>query len=454
MRTLNRIFLALILLPLFTSCGLYKRFQSTPTPVADSLYREVSTDTASLARLSWRELFTDPALQQLIEEGLVKNTDLRVARLKITEAEATLMSSRLAYVPSLSFTPQATVGTGQGGAVTQNYQLSASASWEIDIFGKLTNAKRGAQAVVEQSKAYEQAVQTQLVATISNSYYSLLMLDRQLEISRQTAKNWAENVRVMQALKQAGRTTETAVAQAEASRLSVETSLLALQQQIYELENSLSTLLNRVPGKIERGKLNSQKFPEQISAGVPLEMVANRPDIRQREQALAQAYYVTNQARAAFYPSITLSGSGGWIASGTSILNPGSWLINAVGSLVQPIFNKGLNTARLKIAKAQQEEALLTFQQSLLDAGAEVNNALMQWQTARNKMQLSALQIKSLESAVRSSVMLMKNSDANYLEVLTAQQTLLNAQLSEVSDQFEEIQGVINLYHSLGGGVK
>lgn len=340
-----------------------------------------------------------------------------------------------------------------GTKPTKNYNLAASADWEIDIFGKLTNAKRSAKAVLEQSEAYQQAVQTQLVATIANSYYSLLLLDKQQDITRRAVKTWKENLRTMKALKKAGQTTEMAVAQAEANMLSVERSILSIEQQISEIENSLSALLGITSQKIVRSTLDSQEFPATLSTGVPLQLLQRRPDIRQNEAALAEAFYVTNQARAAFYPSIILNGSAGWSnsVSGT-IVNPGQWLLSAISSLVQPIFNRGKNIANLKVAKARQEETLLTFRQSLLDAGTEVNDALVQWQTARNRIKLSAQQITSLRSAVRSSELLMRYSSQNYLEVLTAQQTLLQAELSVASDRFDEIQGIINLYHALGGG--
>lgn len=438
------------------SCSVYKTYKRPDLPITDSLYRQPAAtveENQSLARFSWKELFTDPFLQQLIETGLQNNTDLQIARLKVKEAEALLSTARLAYLPSLSLSPQGTLSSSDGQKATQTYNLAAAADWELDIFGGLTNAKREAKAVLEQSEAYRQAVQTQLVATIANSYYTLLMLDEQYAISQRTAENWAENLRVMEALKQAGEATEMAVAQTAASKLSVDASLLSIQQQISEMENSLSSLLGTAPQTIERSTLKAQTFPDTLSTGVPLELLQRRPDIRQSEAELAAAFYVTNRARAAFYPTITLSGSAGWTnAAGSAITNPGQWLFSAVGSLVEPLFKQGSIRANLKVAKAQQEEALYAFRQALLDAGNEVNNALTQWQTARQRLILDKQQIEALQSAVRSSELLMRYSSQNYLEVLTARQTLLQAELSAVSDHFDEIQGVINLYHALGGG--
>lgn len=452
---MKRIIIGLLLSTGLSGCHIYRTYERPELSGVDSLYRvpAMTEDTMSLADFSWKELFTDTVLQQLIEKGIANNTDLNIARLKVREAEALLTSSKLAYLPSVSLTPQGTIKSIEGNSPTKTYNLAASADWELDIFGRLTNAKREAKAVLEQSQAYKQAVQTQLIATIANSYYTLLMLDKQLDISRRTAEIWAENLRVMKALKKAGQTTEMAVAQIEASKLSVDASLLSLEQQITEVENSLSSLLGVVPQRIDRLTLDMQSFPDTLSVGVPLQLLQRRPDVRQSEAALAESFYTTNRAYSAFYPAITLSGSAGWTnAAGAIISNPGEWLFSAVGALVQPLFNRGQNIANLKVAKARQEEALLTFRQTLLNAGTEVNDALLQWQVARRRLDLDRQQIISLQSAVRSSELLMRHSSQNYLEVLTARQTLLDAELSAVSDRFEEIQGVINLYHALGGG--
>ena len=438
---------------LFTGCGVYKRY-SRPEMNTSGLYGSAETaDTTTIASLSWKELFADPLLQSLIEEGLQNNTDLKIARLRVEEAEASLFAAKLAYLPSLSLEPQGNISSFDGSKVSKTYNLAATASWEVDIFGRITNAKRGAKAYHEQSKAYEQAVQTTLVATIANLYYSLLMLDEQREISQKTTESLRRNVEVLTVLKRAGQANAAHVAQAEANLLSVEASLLTFRKETNELENALSKLLGRAPEAAQRGRLLSQNFPDQLAVGVPIQLLSNRPDVRHAEYTLAQAFYATNETRSAFYPSIVLGGSAGWTNSvGEMIINPGKWLLSAVGSLVQPVFNQGANTARLRISKAQQEQALLSFRQMLFDAGVEVNNALCQWQTALQKQELNKAQIQTLQSAVRSTQLLMQHGDTNYLEVLIAQQTLLQAELVNASDKFEEIQGVINLYHALGGG--
>ena len=444
---------------LLSSCGIYTTYERPSDINTDGLYGQdlneeaVAVDTASIASLSWRELFTDSHLQTLIEHALQSNTDLLSAQQRIKEAEATLSSAKLAYLPSFMLTPQGGVSSFNKSKGSWTYTGIASASWEIDIFGKLTNAKRRSKALYLQSLEYEQAVSTSLIANVANLYYTLLMLDEQYRISEETAVNWRESVRTMRAMMAAGMTNEASVSQSEANCRQVEASLLDLKQQSKEVENSLSILLGEVPGGIERGHLAGQDFPEELTVGVPLQLLSRRPDVKSAELSLASAFYSTKAARSAFYPSITLSGTAGWTNSaGNMIINPGKLLLSAVGALTQPLFNKGLNIAQLKIAKAQQEEAKLAFQQALLNAGSEVNNALTQVQTARGKTELRTRQITSLENAVRSTQLLMQHGTSTYLEVLTAQQSLLSAQLTQVADRFDEIQGIINLYQALGGG--
>lgn len=450
------ILIFILTIPLLSGCGIYTNYHRPDTLSTDSLCRDISTGeekVASLTDLSWEDLFADTYLQQLIREGLVNNTDLEIARLRVKEAQATLMSSKLAYLPSLQLGADGTLSSYDGQKAGKSYNLGTSVSWEVDIFGKLTNTRRKARAALEESDAYRQAVQTQVIATIAANYYSLLMLDEQVDITRNTVKSWEEYVRSLRVLMKAGQADRSTVNQAEASWLSAKTTLQDLLKQTNELENSLSAFLGHMPGAIERGQLAGQSFPQELSAGISLDLLSRRPDVREAEASLKQAFYATNQARSAFYPSITLSGSAGWTNNGgAAITNPGAWLLQAVGSLVQPLFNRGTNVANLKIAKAQQEEALLTFRQALLDAGSDVNNALTQWQIARNKTELASEQIKRLEAVVYDTQMLMKYGTTNYLEVLVARQSLLSARLNLVADRYSEIEGVINLYHALGGG--
>ena len=434
---------------LMTGCSIYKPY-SRPEVQTEGLYRDLeeTKDTASIATLGWRNLFSDKNLQALIDKGLERNTDLRVAHTRVKAAEAVLMNARLSYLPSVVLAPDGSISGTEGAKAIKTYNLAASASWEIDLFGKVTNAKREALAALEGSRAYRQAVETQLIATIANSYYMLLMLDRQLIISEQTLITWKETEHSIEALKRAGKSNDAAVLQAKANRLALEASVVSIRKSIRETENGLSALLADTSHDIMRGA----QFPDTLSAGLPIQLLANRPDVRQAEWNLAQAYYATNAARSAFYPSLTLSGSTGWTNNvGGVVVNPRSWLFSAVGSLMQPLFNKGTNIANLRQAKARQEEALLLFQQSLLDAGKEVNNALTRWQSARIRMDYVNQQIMTLQEAVRKTELLMQHTSTNYLEVLTARQRLLEAELTQAQDKFEEIQGVIDLYHAVGG---
>ena len=455
MKTYHSIYIAACA-ALLSSCGIYTTYHPA-TEVPEQLYGEevVVSDSSSIASLHWRELFIDPHLVTLIEQGLANNTDYLAAGLRVQEAEATLLSAKLAYLPSLALAPQGTLSHLEGHKMTKAYSLPATASWEIDLFGKLRNAKRQSQALLAQSKDYQQAVRSQLIAGIANSYYTLLMLDAQLRIAEQTATSWGESARATHALMQAGMTNEAAVAQMEAAYAQVSASVLDLKDQINQVENSLSLLLAETPHRVQRGTLAGQTWPASLSVGFPVSLLANRPDVRAAERSLEQAFYATNQARAAFYPSITLSGSAGWTNSaGGMISNPAQFVASAVGSLTQPLFAKGQLTGQLKIAKARQEEASLQFQQTLLQAGAEVNEALVQYQTAQEKRDLYAEQVNALQTAYRSTSLLMEHGTTTYLEVLTAQQGLLSAQLTQVANEVTEIQSLIQLYQALGGGAE
>lgn len=435
-------------------CSLYSSFERPNVNNLHELY-EADTTYTRLASYSWREFFTDTLLQKYIERGLEYNIDIRTARLNIVQAEAALEAAQLSFLPSVSASLQTTLGGGNGNGATFSYSLIPTASWEVDVFGKLRNAERGAEVALQQSHLMEQAVQSKLVATIANNYYTLLMLDEQLKTSRHTLTTWEENIRTLTALKRAGKATEAAVLQAKANKFSVEGQVLTLERQIVEQEEAMATLMGVLPFEIKRGTLAEQTFPEEFSVGVPLELVSLRPDVLQAEANLATKFYAVNEARAAFYPSITLSGSAGWKdAVGNAITNPGEFILQLVGGIVQPIFAKGRNNANMKIALAQHEAALQQYRQALLNAGAEVNSALKMWQTSRERYAIDLKQIVTLRAAVWNTQLLMKYGSASYLEVLTAQQNLHNAELAESTDRYSEIQGIIQLYYALGGGVK
>lgn len=445
---------------LLSSCHIYKTYDRPDDIEAAGLYRDtvstadtLASDTANFGNLPWREVFTDPQLQTLISQALEHNTDLQTAYLKVKQAEAPLLVAKLAYAPALSLSPQGTISSFDKGAATKTYSLPVTASWEIDLFGNFLNQKRGANAALMQTHAYRQAVQTKVISSVANLYYTLLMLDRQLEISEQTADIMKRNVETMRAMQEAGWTNGAAVAQSEAAYAQVMASIPAIRQSIREMENSMSMLLAQAPQSIRRSMLEEQQLPETFSIGVPLQLLSNRPDVKAAEMALASTYYNTNSARAAFYPTITLSGSAGWTNSaGSAIINPGKFLATALGSLTQPLFYRGANIAKLRIAKAQQEEAKLSFQQAILNAGSEVSNALYQYQSATEKAGARKMQVESSAKASEYTKELFKLGTSTYLEVLSAEQSLLSARLSQVSDAFDRMQAVVSLYQALGGG--
>lgn len=447
MKQIYKIIVAVLVLTSSSSCSFYKEYQRPNLHFVDSLYRrmEVLPDSISTAAISWDKFFTDSLLKVWIERGLTYNSDLGIARQKVKEAEAALLAARWALLPGGSFSAQ--------GGLPGSFSATLNASWETDIFGSLRNGKKRAQAALEQSEVYENAVQTQLVAAIAESYYALLGLDEQLAISRRTLNTWEENIRTLDALKRAGKTNEAAVLQAKANKYSVEADVLTLEKNIMEMENSFCALIGVVPMPIERSTLADQMLPVELSAGVPAELLSRRPDVRQAELVLSQCHYSKNIARAAFYPNISLSGTLGWTTgNGNIVLDPGSLIANLLASLTQPVFGRGVNKARMMAVEAQYAQAAYSFRQCLLDAGVEVNNALTMWQTAQRRVEIVKKQIVSLKAAVWNTQLLMKHGNANYLEVLSAQKNLLQAELTETTDRLDEIRGVINLYHALGGG--
>ncbi len=455
---MKKIILFSTLVLALNSCSIYKSYERSEEITTDGVYRDVATDTitndtTNFGDLPWRELFRDPLLQGLIEEGLANNVDLQTAILRVDQASAQLLSAKLSYLPSLNLTPQISVTGDDGTTIAQSYEIPVSASWEIDLFGNLLNAHRGAKATLLQQEAYKQAVQSSLVASIANSYYTLLMLDRQIEIADETVVIWRDQVNTLTTMQAVGMATSADVAQARASYVSTEATLVDLQRQCRETENALCVLLGKAPQRLERGRLEDQQLPEQVEVGVPALMLSNRPDVMQAEMQLASAYYTTNQARAAFYPKLTLTGSAGWVDGlGQVVTNPAGWILSAVASLTQPIFNRGQLISNLRVSKDEEQIALLNYKQSILEAGKEVCDALYAAETADRMLQLRTQQCDELEKAVLSSEALFRVGDASYIELLTARQSLLSAQLSEVAEAVTRMQSVVTLYNALGGG--
>ena len=448
---------------LLGSCGLYNKYER-PDINATGLVRDTAsvsdtlavTDTASFGNLPWREVFTDPQLQALIQQGLDNNVDLLNAALNVKMVEAQLTVAKLAFVPSFTFSPQGTLTSWDGSKTTKTYSLPVQASWSLDLFGNLLSQKRSAQTALLATKDYQLVVKTQVVANIANMYYTLLMLDRQLEIVNEMSGITKETWDMMKGLKELRiGYRSTSVQSAEANYYSVLAQAADLRRQIRETENSLSLMLGQSAQAIKRGKLDDQRLPTKFSTGIPLQMLNNRPDVHYAEMTLAQCFYNTQTARSKFYPSITISGSGAFTNnSGGGIVNPGKWLLSAVGSLVQPIFMNGQLIAGLKVAKAEQEQAYNTWQNAVLKAGNEVSNALVLYNTSDEKSRLEEKQVAALRQTVEDTKELYASSSSNYLDVITAQTSLLNAELSKVADDFYKMQAVVNLYQALGGGTK
>ena len=446
---------------LMSSCGLYNKYER-PDVKTTGLVRDVVSaadtlavsDTASFGNLPWRSVFTDPKLQSLIEYGLNHNTDMLNAALNVKMVEAQLMAAKLAFVPSFTFTPQGTISSWDGNKATKIYSLPVNASWSIDLFGNLLSQKRSAQMALLATKDYQLVVKTNIISNIANMYYTLLMLDKQLEVvegmEKLTKDTW-ETMKFLKDNRQGYRS--TSVQSAESNYYSVLAQKTDLKRQIREVENSMSLLLGQPAQTIARGKLEEQSLPENFSTGVSIHMLNNRPDVHYAEMSLAQCFYNVETARSRFYPNITISGTGAFTNnSGAGIVNPGKWLLSAVGSLVQPIFQHGQIVAGLKVAKAQQEQAYNKWQNAVLSAGSEVSNALVLYNSSAEKSQIEAKQIEVLKQNVEDTKSLMASSGSTYLEVITAQQTLLNAELSKIADDFYKMQAVVNLYYALGGG--
>ncbi len=445
---------------IFGSCGIYNKYERPDVNVKGLVRDSASisdtlavSDTTSFGNLPWRSVFTDPQLQSLIETGLAHNTNMLNAALNVKMVEAQLKVAKLAFVPSFTFAPSGTITSWDGNKATKVYSLPVQASWSIDLFGNLLNAKRSAQMSLLATKDYQLVVQTGLISNIANMYYTLMMLDKQLEIVDNMTTLTKDTWNIMKLQKELGRVKETGVQSAESNYYSVLAQAADLKRQIRETENSLSLLLGQPAQTINRGKLEDQSLPSTFSTGVSIQLLNNRPDVHYAEMSLAQCFYNTNQARSRFYPSITISGSGAYTNnSGAGIVNPGKMLWSAVGSLVQPIFANGQLIAGLKVAKAQQEQAYNTWQNAVLSAGSEVSNALVLYNSSDEKSKLEEKQVESLTKNVEYTKMLFNEGSSTYLEVITAQQSLLNAQLSKVADDFYKMQAVVNLYYALGGG--
>jgi len=443
------------------SCNTSRQFHRESVKT-DGLYGDApTTDSANMAVKPWRELFTETYLQQLIKEGLDNNPDLLVATQKVVEAEAYLSQSKAALLPGISAVANDTYIRNpesvypDGPREVNSYQLGVQASWEIDLWGKLRSSRRAAFASLLSTDAGRKAVQTRLIAGIASAYYDLVGLDAKLVITRQTVKNNIDLVETIKALKESGKVTGAAVVQIEANRYATEVTIPDLEQQIRENEYALCLLLGRTPGTIERGKFDEQTVAEILKTGVPAQLLDNRPDVMQAEYEVMSAFEMTNNAHASFYPALTLTASAGFAATDLSqLIDPKSFAANIIAGLTQPLFNKKLNITRLKVARAEQEVALINFRNTLLTAGQEVVNALGSYEWSVQKIALRKLQLEALVKSVDFTRELLTYGTANYTEVLNAQTSLLSAQLSSVNDHLQQLNAVVSLYRALGGGWK
>lgn len=445
---------------LMTGCGLYTKYER-PDVNTIGLVRDVVslhdtlavTDTTSFGNLPWRSVFTDPQLQTLIEKGLENNADLLNAALNVKMAEEGLKIAKLAFIPSLAFTPQGTIASFDGARATKSYSLPLSASWNVDLFGNLLNSKRSTQMQLLATKDYQTVVKTNIISGIANLYYTLLMLDRQEEILNDMIGLTKDTWEMMKLQMQLGRARSTSVQSSESAYYSVQAQAVDMKRQIREMENSLSLLIGQPAQTIKRGKLANQSLPSNFSTGIGIQLLNNRADVHAAEMSLAQCFYDVNTARSRFYPSITITGTGAF-TNQNGLVNPGKMLWSAVGSLVQPIFQHGQIVAGLKVAQMQYEQAYNTWQNSILKAGNEVSNALVLYNSSDEKAKLEAKQIEILTKNVEDTKQLYKSSTSSYLEVIQAQSSLLNAEISKVQDDFYKMQAVVNLYMALGGGSK
>ncbi|RYY31453.1 MAG: efflux transporter outer membrane subunit [Chitinophagaceae bacterium] len=455
----KQILIYVLVLMVLASCRIARPYVA-PDPPANNLFRDsTGTDTTTIATLSWREIFSDTTLQNLIDSGIKNNLDLRAAYARIQQAESYYRQSKAAFFPSVDANTGVSIsklseaqGFGIRTSATQ-YQIGISTAWEADIWGRLRSSKKAGFARLLQNIAATRAVQTSIVADIATLYYQLLALDEQVAITTMTVYNWDTTVTTMRALKEAATVTEAAVVQSEAQRYAAAVTIPDLRQNIREIENALSILLGRPPGPIPRSAIAAQQTIASLNTGIPAQLLANRPDVMEAEMNFRNFFELTNVARAFFYPTLSITGSSGLNSlSFGNLFDPASFVANIAGNLAQPIFNRRVNKTRLEVATAQQTEAFVFFQNTLLNAGREVSDALSLHTTALEKMQLRSLQMSALERSVEYSQELLKNGFANYTEIIQARQSLLQAELGRVNDRLQQLQATVNVYRSLGGG--
>ena len=453
---MTTLFGAAALLLTLNSCHIYNKYQLPTDNAVAAKYEQAleQNDSTGLAYMGWQDIFKDPILQGYIRKALDENNDLDNARLNVEMAKAQLQGAKLSYFPSLALNPNGGSASYGGSHMNWSYTIPLAANWEIDAFGKILNRKRGAKASLEQTQAYEQAVRSQIVTGVATTYYSLVLLHQQLNLSKSTADIWKDQVSTMEQLKQAGATTEAAVVQSRANYYNILSTIPDLEQQITLVNNTMSVLLNTYPEDWKVSASLDIEIPEEAIDGVPMNYLATRPDVAAAERGLASAYYTVSSAHAAFYPSLAISAQGGFTnLLGSMIVNPGKWFVQLAGSLTAPLFSRGQNIAQLKVAKAQQEQAMNNFETTVMSAAADVSDALVKINKSGEKKSLVDMQVKELEKSVEyTNELFILNHQTSYLEVLTARSSLLQAQLSSLSCQHARTAALISLYQAVGGG--
>ncbi len=458
-RNIQLVIVAVLGVAMLSSCNVYKKFKMPKDSAIAAEYvkaLEAEADTASFGNLRWQQVFTDPVLVDLIEMALANNKDLRNAKLNVDIAHASLKGAKLSYFPSVALAPNGSGAKFGSNSFSWSYQLPMSVSWEVDVFGKLLNNKRTAQASYYQTKHYEQAVRSQIIAAVANCYYGLVSLECQLALNEATAESWKESVATMKNLKMASvGITEAAVVQSEAQYYGILASIVGIKESLHELNNTMSLLLNVLPQKWNVSTDAKMDVPAILRDRIPMRELAARPDVRAAEQSLAAAYYTMAGARAAFYPGLAITANGGFTnLIGSMVVNPAEFFVQLAGSLTMPLFSRGSNIARLEASKAQQKQAMNNFEYALLNASAEVSNAMTTYESNIEKREWLEKQVESLAKAVEYTQVLLTlgTQSTTYLEVLTAQQNLLRAQTSVIACEQSMASAVINLYQSLGGG--
>jgi NodT family efflux transporter outer membrane factor (OMF) lipoprotein len=451
----------LIISFLMSSCQLYKNYERPSDIITDGIYGDMQTaGDNSLGDLGWRDIFTDPKLQALIEKGIRQNTDMKNADLRIKEADYALKCAKLAYIPSFYFKPSGTVSKTwdpwdrNDYAAAKTYSLPVSASWQVGSIGSLRNNKKKAEVTRDQLRNAKQAIQAQIVASIASMYYNLSMLDEQRLLTMQTEENWGKYLQMQKQLMNAGQSNMAAVASIEATYYSIQTSVLSIDNSIHAFENALATLLGETQSSIDRNSLASFQTPAVCSTGLPITILDRRPDVRDAEYKLAAAFYDKNIALSGFFPQLNISATGQFTNAAGAVVNPGVFIGQAVASLAQPLFENGRIRAQYKISQAEMEIATNDFKQAVIKAGNEVNLAMDDIYVSRLMQELIDKQVESLSKALDATEKLYANTGTNYLNVITAQNSLLSAQMSQISNRMDAIRATIDLYQALGGGAQ